>query len=44
MVNNIEPVKVLLVDSSGIVIKAGEKAIRLIETKPLVNLQEGVYL
>jgi len=41
---NIEPGKVILVDNNGIVVKAGENAIRLIETKPILDIEPGSYL
>jgi len=41
---NLEPGKVLSVDSSGAVIKAGEGAIRLILLDPVVEFTEGDYL
>ena len=41
---NIEPGKVVLVDKGGVVIKAGENAIRLINTEPTLNIRQGSYL
>ena len=41
---NIEPGKVILVDNNGIVVKAGENAIRLIKTEPVLDIGPGSYL
>ena len=41
---NIEPGKVILVDNNGIVVKAGENAIRLIKTDPVLDIGPGSYL
>jgi len=41
---NMEPGKVLDVDSSGIVVKAGEGAIRITAMEPEVQLEIGAYL
>ena len=41
---NIEPGKILLVDSDGVVVKAGEGAVRLILFDPVKEFKEGTYL
>ena len=41
---NIEPGKVLTVDSSGIVVKAGEGAVHLLDITPLPDIYPGDYL
>lgn len=41
---NIEPGKVILVDNNGIVVKTGKNAIRLIKTKPVLDIEPGSYL
>jgi methionyl-tRNA formyltransferase len=41
---NIEPGKVISVDVGGVVIKAGQNAIRLIKTKPVLDIRQGSYL
>ena len=41
---NIEPGKVILVDEEGVVIKAGDNAIRLIKTEPFLDITQGSYL
>ena len=41
---NVEPGKVILVDEKGVVVKAGENAIRLIKTEPVLDIRQGSYL
>ena len=41
---NIEPGKVLTVNKSGTVVKAGEDSVRLIKMEPMVKIQPGSYL
>lgn len=41
---NIEPGKVLSVDSDGVVVKSGIGAIRLCEVSPTIDLYVGSYL
>jgi methionyl-tRNA formyltransferase len=41
---NIEPGKVILVDGKGVVVKAGEDAIRLLKTEPVLDIKQGSYL
>ena len=41
---NIEPGKVISVDVKGVVVKAGENAIRLIKTEPVLDIRQGSYL
>lgn len=41
---NMEPGKVLVADSRGIVVKAGEGAIRIMSMEPLVQPEAGTYL
>lgn len=41
---NIEPGKVILVDKGVVVIKAGENAIRLLKTEPVLDFKQGSYL
>ncbi len=42
--NNIEPGKVLEVSSSGLLIKCGLNAIRIVDFEPNISLKEGEYL
>ncbi len=37
-------VKVISVDVGGVVIKAGQNAIRLIKTEPVLDIRQGSYL
>lgn len=41
---NLEPGKVICIENSGPVVKAGRGAVRLLETEPKVNLQKDQYL
>jgi methionyl-tRNA formyltransferase len=41
---NIEPGKVLSVDESGTVVKAGEDSVWLIKTEPILDIRPGSYL
>ncbi len=41
---NLEPGKVLAVNSNTLLIKAGVGAIRLLDYEPLISLKSGIYL
>lgn len=41
---NIEPGKVIAVDESGTVVKAGIDSVRLVKTEPVLEIQPGSYL
>ena len=44
MPSNMEPGKILSADAFGVLVKAGEGAIRIMEMEPAITLEEGDYL